>query len=59
MAASAAMVFSMGDVNITMGSGQDSKGLEQGVRQIVNDMFTEALSQNGRIAKYVNEKTRG
>lgn len=59
VAASAAMVFSMGDVNITMGSGQDSKGLEQGVRQIVNDMFTEALSQNGRIAKYVNEKTRG
>lgn len=59
VAASAAMVFSMGDVNITMGSGQDRKGLEQGVRQIVNDMFTEALSQNGRIAKYVNEKTRG
>lgn len=59
VATSAAMVFSMGDVNITMGSGQDSKGLEQGVRQIVNDMFTEALSQNGRIAKYVNEKTRG
>ena len=59
VAASAAMVFSMGDVNITMSSGQDSKGLEQGVRQIVNDMFTEALSQNGRIAKYVNEKTRG
>lgn len=59
VAASAAMVFSIGDVNITMGSGQDSKGLEQGVRQIVNDMFTEALSQNGRIAKYVNEKTRG
>lgn len=59
VASSAAMVFSMGDVNITMGSGQDSKGLEQGVRQIVNDMFTEALSQNGRIAKYVNEKTRG
>lgn len=59
VAASAAMVFSVGDVNITMGSGQDSKGLEQGVRQIVNDMFTEALSQNGRIAKYVNEKTRG
>lgn len=59
VAASAAMVFSMGDVNITMGSGQDSKGLEQGVRQIVNDMFTEALSQNGPIAKYVNEKTRG
>ncbi|UJD06101.1 tape measure protein [Klebsiella phage PWKp20] len=59
VAASAAMVFSMGDVNITMGSGQDGKGLEQGVRQIVNDMFTEALSQNGRIAKYVNEKTRG
>lgn len=59
VAASAAMVFSMGDVNITMGSGQDSKGLEQGVRQIVNDMFTEALSQNGRIAKFVNEKTRG
>ena len=59
VAASAAMVFSMGDVNITMGSGQDSKGLEQGVRQIVNDMLTEALSQNGRIAKYVNEKTRG
>lgn len=59
VAASAAMVFSMGDVNITMGSGQDSKGLEQGVRQIVNDMFTEALSQNGRIAKYVNEKRRG
>lgn len=59
VAASAAMVFSMGDVNITMGSGQDSRGLEQGVRQIVNDMFTEALSQNGRIAKYVNEKTRG
>jgi lambda family phage tail tape measure protein len=58
VAASAAMVFSMGDVNITMGSGQDSKGLEQGVRQIVNDMFTEALSQNGRIAKFVNEKTR-
>lgn len=59
VAASAAMVFSVGDVNITMGSGQDSKGLEQGVRQIVSDMFTEALSQNGRIAKYVNEKTRG
>lgn len=59
VAASAAMVFSMGDVNITMGSGQDGKSLEQGVRQIVNDMFTEALSQNGRIAKYVNEKTRG
>lgn len=58
VAASAAMVFSMGDVNITMGSDQDSKSLEQGVRQIVNDMFTEALSQNGRIAKYVNEKTR-
>jgi lambda family phage tail tape measure protein len=58
VASSAAMVFSMGDVNITMGSGQDSKGLEQGVRQIVNDMFTEALSQNGRIAKFVNEKTR-
>lgn len=58
VAASAAMVFSMGDVNITMGSGQDSKGMEQGVRQIVNDMFTEALSQNGRIAKFVNEKTR-
>ncbi|QPB09475.1 tape measure protein [Klebsiella phage Solomon] len=59
VAASAAMVFSLGDVNITMGSNQDSKGMEQGVRQIVNDMFTEALSQNGRIAKYVNEKTRG
>jgi lambda family phage tail tape measure protein len=59
VAASAAMVFTLGDINITMGSGQDSKGLEQGVRQIVNDMFTEALSQNGKIAKYVNEKTRG
>ncbi|WIT94245.1 hypothetical protein MHMKNFAF_00038 [Klebsiella phage vB_KpnS_2146-302] len=59
VAASAAMVFTIGDINITMGSGQDSKGLEQGVRQIVNDMFTEALSQNGRIAKFVNEKTRG
>lgn len=59
VAASAAMVFTIGDINITMGSGQDSKGMEQGVRQIVNDMFTEALSQNGRIAKYVNEKTRG
>jgi lambda family phage tail tape measure protein len=58
VAASAAMVFTIGDINITMGSGQDSKGLEQGVRQIVNDMFTEALSQNGRIAKFVNEKTR-
>lgn len=59
VAASAAMVFTIGDINITMGSGQDGKGLEQGVRQIVNDMFTEALSQNGRIAKFVNEKTRG
>lgn len=59
VAASAAMVFTLGDVNITMGSGQDSKGMEQGVRQIVNDMFTEALSQNGRIAKFVNEKVRG
>lgn len=58
VAASAAMVFTIGDINITMGSGQDSKGMEQGVRQIVNDMFTEALSQNGRIAKFVNEKTR-
>lgn len=58
VAASAAMVFTIGDINITMGSGQDSKGLEQGVRQIVNDMFTEALSQNGRIAKFVNEKAR-
>lgn len=58
VAASAAMVFTIGDINITMGYGQDSKGLEQGVRQIVNDMFTEALSQNGRIAKFVNEKTR-
>ena len=52
------MVFTIGDINITMGSGQDSKGMEQGVRQIVNDMFTEALSQNGSIAKFVNEKTR-
>lgn len=58
VAASAAMVFTIGDINITMGSGQDSKGMEQGVRQIVNDMFTEALSQNGRIARFVNEKTR-
>lgn len=58
VAASAAMVFTIGDINITMGSGQDSKGMEQGVRQIINDMFTEALSQNGRIAKFVNEKTR-
>ena len=58
VAASAAMVFTIGDINITMGSGQDGKGLEQGVRQIVNDMFTEALGQNGRIAKFVNEKTR-
>lgn len=58
VAASAAMVFTIGDINITMGSGQDSKGMEQGVRQIVNDMFTDALSQNGRIAKFVNEKTR-
>lgn len=59
VAASAAMVFTIGDINITMGSGQDSKCMEQGVRQIVNDMFTEALSQNGRIAKFVNEKVRG
>ncbi|WGX77430.1 phage tail tape measure protein (plasmid) [Paraclostridium bifermentans] len=33
VAASAAMVFTIGDINITMGSGQDSKGMEQGVRQ--------------------------
>lgn len=50
------VALNMGGIEVNVNNGNDPKGLESGVRAIVNDMMVAACSQGGKIYNFVNEK---
>ena len=50
----AAIAF--GDINVDVNNGNDPKGLETGVKMLVNEIMTRECSQGGRIYDFVMEK---
>lgn len=50
----AAIAF--GDINVDVNNGNDPKGLETGVKMLVNEIMTRECSQGGRIYNFVMEK---
>lgn len=53
-----AAVFNVGDINIQSGSARsDAPAMERGVRAIVDQMFTEACGQGGKLYNFVMERT--
>lgn len=48
--------FSFGDINVDVNNGNDPKGLETGVKMLVQDIMQREMGQGGAIYNYVMEK---
>lgn len=53
---SGASQFNFGDINVNVNNGNDPKGMETGVRMIVQDVLKRSCMQGGEIYNFVNSR---
>lgn len=54
--ATSGAAIAFGDINVDVNNGNDPKGLETGIKMLVNEIMQRECSQGGAIYKFVMEK---